>query len=156
MKTKSIFFCLGLCLLTVVGCKSTSENEDSNLPGTWDITKYTGNQYTNGIIDPEEAILMEDMGTITFKENGSGTYSFEDTKNNQHSGSFDWIDKGDKLYMDLIFAADTLTTDNLAVAWDVETNTATDQVWTAEITIVDESDEKTTTRMDYEVILKKK
>ena len=156
MKTKTFFFCLGLCLLTVVGCKSTSDNEDSNLPGTWDITKYSGNQYVNGIVDPEEAILMEDMGTMTFKEDGSGQYSIKDSTNTQYSGSFDWIDKGDKLYMDLIFAADTLTTDDFAIAWDVKTNTATDQVWTAEVTMVNEGDETTTNRMAYEVILKKK
>ena len=110
----------------------------------------------NGIVDPEEAILMEDMGTMTFKEDGSGQYSIKDSTNTQYSGSFDWFEKGDKLYMDLIFAADTLTTDNFAIAWDVKTNTATDQVWTAEVTMVNEGDETTTNRMAYEVILKKK
>ncbi len=158
MKTKKIGYLIGLGLLAMVACEYIPDlGTTSNLPGTWDFTYYSNNYYVNGILDAEESSEMTDLGTVTFSDNGSGSYSFQDMDGVTRSGTFDWVENDDKLLMNLLTFADSVTTDNLAIAWDVETNSVTNQVWTAEVTSIEEDDDVTTTnRREYEVKLEKK
>jgi hypothetical protein len=157
MKTKKIGYLIGLGLLAMVACDYIPDlGTTSNLPGTWDFTYYSYQSYENGILDTLGSDVEEDLGTFTFVDDGSGSYSFDDPDGTTRSGTFDWVEDNDKLYMNLLTFADSVTTNNLAIAWDVETNTATNQVWTAEITVIQEGDEATTTtRNEYEVRLEK-
>jgi len=157
MKTKKIGYLIGLGLLALVACDYIPGlGDSSNLPGTWDFTYYSYQSYENGILDTLGSDVEEDLGTVTFVDDGSGSYSFNDPDGTQRSGTFDWVEENDKLYMNLLTFADSVSTDNLAIAWDVETNTATNQVWTAQITVIQEGDEATmTTRNEYEIRLEK-
>jgi len=157
MKTKKIGYLIGLGLLALVACDYIPGlGGSSNLPGTWDFTYYSYQSYENGILDTLGSDVEEDLGTITFVNDGSGSYSFDDPDGTKRSGTFDWVEENDKLYMNLLTFADSVTTDNLAIAWDVETNSATKQVWTAQITVVQEDGEATsTTRNEYEIRLEK-
>jgi len=100
----------------------------SNLPGTWQVTKMTQDAYSDGTL--EDSQVTEDLGTMTFNKSGDGSYSMisgEETS----SGDFDWVEANDKVYINLLSFSDSIWTENVAFAFDVETNTATQQVWTA-------------------------
>jgi len=156
MKKRTFGFLVVASLIVLAACEYLPVTGDSNLPGTWDFTYYSSNYYENGILDAEQSEEMTDLGTVTFSDNGSGSYSFKDMDGVTRSGTFDWVENGDKLLMNLLTFADSITTDNLAIAWDVETNSATNQVWTAEVTSIEEDDDMTmTNRREYEVRLEK-
>jgi hypothetical protein len=100
----------------------------SNLSGTWQVTKMTQDAYSDGTL--EDSQVTEDLGTMTFNKGGDGSYSFVSGEETS-SGTFDWVEANDKVYINLLSFSDSIWTENIAFAFDVETNTATSQVWTA-------------------------
>lgn len=103
---------------------------NSNLPGTWSITKMTQNAYVDGVL--EDSNVQENLGTLTFESDGSGTYAIQQEESTA-SGSFDWFEKNDKLFMNFLSLSEDIITDNFALAWDVVQNTSTTQRWSANI-----------------------
>lgn len=98
----------------------------SNLSGTWDIYSITQKAYTNSTLDTSS--IQNDVGTFTFDSDGTGTYSVEN-EDNSSSGSFDWFEQNDKVFINPTNFSDSIFTKNLAIGFDVITNTATQQVW---------------------------
>ncbi len=130
MKIKNLAITTLILAITLTSCEDLLQGK-SNLPGTWDLTEMTQNYYTGGVFEGADTLL--NVGTMTFTKEGTGTYSLE-MEGEAASGSFDWFEKNDKLFMNFLSLADSIWTDNLAIAWDVVEDTETDQNWSAELT----------------------
>ena len=146
MKTLSkIAFLAGL-LLTVISCEEYLELDlddldggSSELVGTWDITSVKTSIYQSMVLQDqtEEA----DLGTLTFNSNGSGSYAINSTDNDvTESGSFDWFENDDKVIMNVLTLSDSITSDNLAIAWEVIVGGDDSQEWGADFSYYSELD----------------
>jgi hypothetical protein len=132
MKTLKLLSGLLFLALALYSCGDYLNGIDlpsgSNLPGTWQVTKMTQDAYSDGTL--EDSQVTEDLGTMTFNKGGDGNYSFT-SEEETSSGTFDWVEANDKVYINLLSFSDSIWTENVALAFDVETNTSTEQVWTA-------------------------
>ncbi len=116
-------------------------SSSSNLPGTWSIDLYAQYVYVDGILEDSEE--TQNIGTMTFNSNGDGSYSITQDGETM-SGSFEWFEKNDKLFMNFLSLSQDVITDNFAIAWDVTLDTSTSQKWQAEISqYVDNEDYNT-------------
>jgi hypothetical protein len=115
-----------MSLFTLGACEKYLGSSTSNLSGTWDIYKVTQKAYTNGSLDSTN--VQEDLGTITFNSGGDGNYSVS-SDGESSSGDFDWFEQNDKVFINMMNLSDSVMTKNLAVGFDVITNSATQQVW---------------------------
>ena len=138
-KTKNLLTAL-LGFLLLAGCGEMTgylpddiDGNSSNLPGTWNFYQMTQTSWENGIQQTPE--ISNDLGTITFNSGGNGSYSLNE-EGEIRSGSFNWVEDDDRVYMNLINPSDSLTTDNFAIVFDVTTNTATQQIWEASMTLM--------------------
>ncbi len=127
MKKQNVVFLILLSVLTLGACDKLF-NGSSNLSGTWDIYSMTQKSYTNGSLDT--TIVQNDLGTFTFNSGGDGNYSIKNEDETQ-SGNFDWFEQNDKVFINMLNLSDSIMTKNLAIGFDVVTNTATRQVWSA-------------------------
>ena len=125
MKKQHLLLLVALALLTLGACDKYL-GSSSNLTGTWDIYTITQKAYTNGSLDSTS--VQEDLGTITFNSGGDGNYSVS-SEGESSSGDFDWFEKNDKVFINMLNLSDSLMTKNLAVGFDVVSNSATQQVW---------------------------
>ena len=139
MKLIKTFFILVAASMLITSCGTDLGDliddgggllENSNIKGTWNIDSFTQNLYIDGVLDENEVVT--DMGTLTFTSDGSGTYTI-DEEGETASGSFEWFEKNDKFFMNFLSLSEDVITDNIAIGWDVVTNTASAQKWTAEI-----------------------
>lgn len=125
MKKQNAIFLILLSML-ILGACSKYLGSTSNLVGTWDVYSQTQNAYTNGILD--SSVVQNDLGTFTFNSGGDGNYS---VKNGEtiSSGTFDYFEQNSKVFINMINLSDSIMTKNLAIGFDVVTNTSTKQVW---------------------------
>ncbi len=137
MKKQNIFLLAMLAVLTLAACEKYTGTTSSNLVGTWDIYSMTQNTYTNGILDSTD--VQNDLGTLTFDADGSGTYSVSNGEESS-SGSFDYFEKNDKVFINMINLSDSVMTKNFAIGFDVKTNTATQQVWSITVSYYQDED----------------
>jgi hypothetical protein len=126
MKKQNLILFTVLVAFALFSCEKYGGTSSSNLVGDWDIYSITQKTYTNGILDSTQ--VEEDMGSLTFNSDGDGTYSIYDGEETT-SGSFDWFEQNDKVFLNLMNLSDSIMTKNFAIGFDVETNTATNQVW---------------------------
>jgi len=133
MKKQHTIFLILLSIFALGACDKESSSS-SNLEGTWDIASLTQKSYTNGTLDTTE--VQTNLGTITFNASGDGQYSFTAEQTAQ-SGTFDWFEKNDKVFINMINLSDSILTKNLAIGFDVMTNTKTEQVWSATVSQYD-------------------
>ena len=127
MKKQNLVFLILLSALALVACDKIL-SATSNLVGTWDIYSVTQKAYTSGNLDT--TIVQTDQGTFTFKSAGDGSYSVKNGDQTQ-SGNFDWFEKNNKVFINMLNLTDSILTENMAVGFDVITNTSTKQVWSA-------------------------
>jgi len=125
MKKQNAIFLILLSALILGACDKLITGS-SNLVGTWDVYSQTQSSYTNGILD--STIVQNDLGTFTFNSGGAGNYS---VKNGEtiNSGTFDYFEQNSKVFINMINLSDSIMTKNLAIGFDVVTNTSTKQVW---------------------------
>lgn len=109
----------------------------SDLTGTWDITSVKTATYQSMVLQDEQEQL--DAGTLTFNSNGSGSYSLV-SEDVTESGSFDWFENDDKVILNIITITDSITSDNLAIAWDVVQGGTVSQEWSASLSYYSELD----------------
>jgi len=140
MKIKKTTFIVLLMAIVFSSCENyIPDDGDKNLHGNWIIDEVIQNEYYGGVLEYTEVI--EQLGSINFSDDGSGTYSVE-LEGESASGSFDWFVKNDKLFMNLLTLSDSVWTDNMAIAWDVVSSTELQQNWEASLNqYVDEEDE---------------
>jgi hypothetical protein len=139
---KSLPLTVSLFIIFTLGsCEKYLGNATSNLNGSWDIYTMTTKYYTQNKLDSSN--IQDDMGTFTFHSDGSGDYYIEDGDQTS-SGSFDWFEKNDKVFINLINFSDSIMTDNLAVGFDVITNTANQQVWSLSYSYYQEEENPST------------
>lgn len=127
MKKQNLIFLIFLSTLALGACDKILSGT-SNLVGTWDVYSVTQKSYTSGVLDT--TIVQNDMGTFTFNSSGSGSYSVKNGDQTQ-SGNFDWFEKNNKVFINMLNLSDSIMTENLAIGFDVITNTSTKQVWSA-------------------------
>ena len=127
MKKQKLVFLIILSALALVACDKLL-NATSNLSGTWDIYSVTQKSYTGSKLDT--TVVQNDMGTFIFKSAGDGNYSVKNGDQTQ-SGNFDWFEKNNKVFINMLNLTDSILTENMAVGFDVITNTSTKQVWSA-------------------------
>jgi len=125
MKKQNLVIPVLLLALTFGSC-SKYTGGSSNLSGTWDISSMTQKSYTNGVLDSSD--VQNDLGTFTFNSDGDGNFSVDDG-DQVSSGTFDWFEQNDKVFINFSNLTDQVMTKNFAIGFDVETNTATQQVW---------------------------
>jgi hypothetical protein len=125
MKKQNLILLLFLSVLALGACDLIS-GASSNLVGTWDIFSVTQKTYTNGALDTTS--IQNDLGSFTFNSGGDGTYSVINGEETQ-SGSFDWFEKNNKVFINMLNLTDSIMTKNLAIGFDVVSNTSTKQVW---------------------------
>jgi hypothetical protein len=125
MKKQNLILLILLSALTLGAC-SKYLGGSSNLVGTWDIYSVKQNTYTNNVLDSSN--IQNDMGTFTFNSGGDGNYSLVNGDETQ-SGTFDYFEQNDKVFINMLNLSDSIMTKNLAIGFDVVTNTATQQVW---------------------------
>lgn len=140
MKKQNLFLLVLLTALSLVACDILS-GVSTNLSGTWDIYSITTKTFTNGSLDSTE--VDNDMGTFTFNSGGDGSYSIINGEQSS-SGTFDWFEKNDKVFINMINLTDSIMTKNLAVGFDVITNTAEKQVWSMEFSNYQEDEDPNT------------
>ena len=127
MKKQNVLILILLATLALGACDKLNLG-GSNLVGTWDVT-LSAKTYSNGSI--EEDTTLTDLGTFTFNKAGDGNYSLQ-MEEQTSSGTFDWFIKDNKMFINNFNLQDSIMTKNLAVGFDIVTNTKTQQVWTAE------------------------
>jgi hypothetical protein len=125
MKKQNVVFLILLSAIAFASCDKYLGGS-SNLTGTWDIYSLTQKTYTDGILDTSS--VQNDMGTFTFNSAGDGNYSVKNGDETQ-SGSFDWFEQNEKVFLNLRNLSDSIMTKNFAIGFDVITNSATQQVW---------------------------
>ncbi|TSA31414.1 MAG: hypothetical protein D4R64_18210 [Porphyromonadaceae bacterium] len=140
MKKQNLFFLILLSALTLGACDKYLGGS-SNLVGTWDIYSITQNTYTNGSLDSSN--VQNDMGTFSFNSGGDGNYSVKNGEET-NSGTFDWFEQNDKVFINMLNLTDSIMTKNLAVGFDVVTNTATQQVWSLSFSYYEKDENPTT------------
>ncbi len=137
MKKNNLLLLALLSILTLGACDIISGDGTSNLPGTWDIASITQKNYTNGSLDSTD--IQNDMGEFTFKSGGEGNYSIKDGEETL-SGTFDWFEQNDKVFINMLNITDSIMTKNFAVGFDVEANTATQQIWSVTYSYYEEEE----------------
>lgn len=125
MKKQNLIF-LGLLSILTLGACSKYLGTTSNLAGSWDVYAVKQNYYTNGSLDSSN--VQNNQGSFTFDAAGTGTYSVQNNDQTS-SGSFDWFEKNNKVFINMTNFSDSIMTKNMAIGFDVITNTATQQVW---------------------------
>lgn len=111
----------------------------SDLIGTWDITSMKASTFQSMVL--QEETEETDMGTLTFNSNGSGSYSINSTETEvTESGDFDWFENDDKVIMNVLTLSDSVTSDNLAIAWEVVSGGSVSQEWMADFSYYSELD----------------
>ncbi|MDD3872428.1 MAG: hypothetical protein PHN67_10310 [Bacteroidales bacterium] len=112
----------------------------SELVGTWDITSMKMSTFQSEIL--QEQTEETAPGTLTFNRNGSGSYSITSVETNvTESGSFDWFESDDKVIMNFLTLSDSVTSDNIAIAWEVIQGSSTTQEWMADFSYYSEREE---------------
>ncbi len=132
MKKLNIIFVIAISTLMLGSCDMISSLGGSNLTGSWDLTTVTSKTYINGILDT--TAVTNDLGSMTFNKGGDGTYSMTDGTETL-SGSFDWFEKNNKVFINMNNLTDSIMTKNLAMGFEVITNTKTEQVWSMEFSM---------------------
>jgi len=148
MKKQNLIFLILLATAGLAACDKLS-TATSNLVGTWDIYSVTQKIYTSGVLDTTE--VQKDMGTIKFNSGGDGNYSITSDEETQ-SGTFDWFEQNDKVFINMINLSDSLMTENLAIGFDVITNSSSKQVWSATYSSYD--DDESPTGAEIKVLVK--
>lgn len=128
-------------MLILGACDKYLDTGSSNLSGTWDIFSVTTKSYTNGSLDSSD--VQNDMGTFTFNSGGDGNYSIDDGEETS-SGSFDWFEQNDKVFINFLNLSDSIMTKNFAIGFDVEANTADQQIWSLTYSFYEEDENPST------------
>jgi hypothetical protein len=140
MKRNSLIFLVLLSVLTLGAC-SKFLGSSSKLVGTWDVKSITTDYYTQNKLDSSN--VQSDLGTFTFESGGGGNYSMQN-EDQSSSGSFDWFEQNDKVFINMINFSDSIMTENMAVGFDVVTNEAAQQVWSLSYSYYQEQENPTT------------
>jgi len=125
MKKRNLILLAFVSVLALGACDKLL-NATSNLSGSWDVYSITQKAYTNGSLD--SSTVQNNQGTFTFNSAGDGNYSVKNG-DQTNSGTFDWFEKNNKVFINMINLTDSIMTKNLAIGFDVITNTSTKQVW---------------------------
>ncbi|MFA6126627.1 MAG: hypothetical protein WC699_04940 [Bacteroidales bacterium] len=151
MKKQTVVLLFLVSMLALGACDKISELiGTSNLPGTWEVTSITQKIFKNGVLDT--TMVQDQTGTITFNKEGDGTFTSTVEEETQ-SGTFDWFEKDNKVYVNGLNIADSIMTKNLAIGFDVVTNSATKQVWSVSFSEY-QSDEDPATGEMQEYLMK--
>lgn len=114
-------------------------DSSSDLVGTWDITSIKTTIYQSMVLQEEQE--ESDVGTLTFSSNGSGSYSISSAETDvTESGNFDWFENDDKVIMNVLTLSDSVSSDNLAIAWEIMSGGSVSQEWNADLSYYQELD----------------
>jgi hypothetical protein len=137
MKKQNVLILILLATFTLGACDMLNIG-GSNLVGTWDISSLTAGTYSNGSLEADTTV--NDLGTLTFNKAGDGLFSItSESTGHATTGTFDWFEKDNKVFINPINLTDSIMTKNLALGFEVKTNTSTQQVWTAEFSYYTDS-----------------
>jgi hypothetical protein len=84
MKTLKTIFLVVLAATMFAACTADFDKIIVKQDGTWNVAKSTTESYTNGVLDSTE--VTENDGTITFKDDMTGSYVDSDGT----TGNFTW------------------------------------------------------------------
>ncbi len=159
MKKQNAIILIFLATMALGACDKIGGS--SILVGTWDISSMSLRSYTDGTLESDT--IMNDLGTLTFNKAGDGLFSItSESTGHASTGTFEWFEKNNKVFINPINLTDSIMTKNLAIGFEVKTNTSTQQVWSAEYssysdTYVPETDSyvKSLAKMYVEMDLRK-
>ena len=130
MKKQNVLILILLATLALGACDKLNLG-GSKLTGTWDITSMMVRTYSNGSLESDTTV--NDLGTLTFNKAGDGLFSINsESTGHASTGTFEWFEKDNKVFINPINLTDSIMSKNLAIGFEVKTNTATQQVWSAE------------------------
>lgn len=123
MKAKTSMVAIVVAFMAIAAGCSKARVLSKRLDGTWNVTKYEGTSSATGI-SGTFPFAYTNIGTITFKSDNTGSYSYTIAGSKLNS-TFTWDNTGTSV---------TITEPNKTpVAFTVTTNEKTNQVWTANL-----------------------
>ncbi len=130
MRKQNLILLLLVTALAFGAC-SKYTGTSTNLVGTWNISSMTERTYSGGTLQNDTTVY--DLGTLTFNKAGDGLFSISSTSTGHAStGTFDWFEQNSKVFINPINLTDSIMSKNLAIGFEVITNTAKQQVWSSE------------------------